>query len=75
MCPTSGRTCEQRMSPISVRVRRSKTTNDACGSKVPHPGKAHNVIQKTQRAGERPVLIVDLGIDVAAIGGGDQGGG
>src|SRR5208283_4621480 len=36
---------------------------------------AHDVVEKPQRAGESAVLIVDLGIDVAAVGGGNQGGG
>jgi len=37
--------------------------------------KPHNVVQKAQRAGERAVLVVDLGIDVPAVGGSDQRGG
>src|ERR1700687_3212706 len=38
-------------------------------------GEAHYVVEKAQRAGEGAVLIVDLGIDMAAVGGGDQRGG
>src|SRR5262249_25387536 len=37
-------------------------------------GKADNVVQKTQRSVETAVLIVDLGIDVAAIRGRDHAG-
>lgn len=39
------------------------------------PRKAHNVVQKTQRAAQRAVLIIDVGIDVPAIGGRDESGG
>src|SRR5260370_21357593 len=35
-------------------------------------GEAHDVVEKAQRAGEGAVLIVDLGIVMAALGGGDQ---
>src|SRR5713226_4703475 len=38
-------------------------------------GEAHDIVQETQRAGEGAVLIVDLGIDMAAVGGRDQGSG
>src|SRR5216683_2665521 len=39
------------------------------------PGEAHDVVQKAQRAGKRPVLVVDLGINVSAVGGSNQRGG
>ena len=73
--PTSGRTCEQRIRPISVRVRRWKTDEGCVGIEGAASGEAHDVVEKTQRPGEGAVLIVDLGIDVAAVGGGNQGGG
>jgi hypothetical protein len=38
-------------------------------------GEADDVIEEAERAGEGAVLIVDFGVDVAAIGGGDNGGG
>src|SRR6202158_49945 len=46
MWPTSRRTCEQRMRPISLRVGRARTTKDAWGSKVPHPGKRTMLLRK-----------------------------
>ena len=36
--------------------------------------KTHNIVQKTQRPAQSAVLIVDLGIDVAAIGARNQSG-
>ena len=37
----------------------------------PAAGETHNIIEEAQGPGQRPVLIVDLGIDMSAIGGGD----
>ncbi len=36
---------------------------------------AHNVVQKTKRAVEAAVLVVDLGVNVSVIRGGDDSGG
>src|SRR5215472_5978729 len=46
----------------------------SAGVKDTATGKADNVVQKTQRSVETAVLVVDLGIDVAAIRGRDHTG-
>src|SRR5271163_4610198 len=58
------------------RARAALDNNEGCpGIKSAASRKAHDVVEKAQRAGKGAVLIVDLGIDVAAVGGSDQGGG
>ena len=75
MWPTSG--AHQRAeNEADQRARTAIEDNKRrLGIESPAPGEAHDVVEKAQRAGQSAVLIVDLGIDVATIGGRDQRGG
>jgi hypothetical protein len=68
MCPHWALTREPKKSYQLTAVLRSTITCEACGEKTPHPGKAHDILQKPLRTVHRSVLIVDQAVGMVAIG-------